>query len=57
MSIFLDNILHSFFLAVQCRGLPLIFLFRTIHREKNFIVNQRQERKKMEGEEGVGGRV
>lgn len=57
MSIFTDNILNSFFFAVQRRGLSLVFLFRTIHREKNYIVNQRQERGKMTEEKGKGKRV
>jgi len=34
---------------VQCRGLPLPFLFRTIHREKNYIVNQMQDKQKKNG--------
>lgn len=55
MSIFIDNNLNYF--SLLCRGLSLVFLFRNIRREKNYIVNQRQERRKMEGEEEKGERV
>lgn len=42
-----------FFFSVQYRGLPLPFLFRTIPREKNYIVGQIEE---MQKENGVGER-